>query len=251
MSAKVDEIADGVVRISVHRPDGLPGGLVYNQFLILAERPLLVHTGMRTIFSAVLDAARRVLDPAKLAWISGGHASRPDEFGAVNEWLALAPAAQVVHGKIAVNVCLRHLADRAPVALVDGAALDLGGRVVRFHTTPHVPFWEAGLLVDEATGTLFCGDLFTMAGDPPAVTAADITGPALDFEARMRHFTVSAYVAPTLRRLAALNPRVLAAMHGPAYVGDGPAALAALAEHYDAVTAVAGRTAPDREALAG
>jgi flavorubredoxin len=236
VSARVDEIADGVVRISVHRPDGLPGGLVYNQFLILDERPLLVHTGMRTIFPAVLGAVRRVLNPARLAWISGGHASRPDEFGAVNEWLALAPASQVVHGKVAVNVCLRHLADRVPIALADGEALDLGGRMVRFHATPHVPFWEAGLLLDESTGTLFCGDLFTMAGDPPAVTHADIVGPALDFEARMRHFTVSAHVAPTLRRLAGLRPVVLAAMHGPAYVGNAPAALSALAEHHESVT---------------
>lgn len=238
MVARVDEIAEGVIRISVHRPDGLRGGLVYNQFLILSERPLLVHTGMRTIFPDVLEAARRVIDVADLAWISGGHASRPDEFGAVNEWLAVAPAAQVVHGKVAVNVCLRHLVDRVPVALADGAALDLGGRLVRFHATPHVPFWEAGLLVDESTGTLFCGDLFTMAGDPPPVTDADIVGPALDFEARMRHFTVSAHVAPTLRRLAGMQPGVLAAMHGPAYVGDGAAALVALAEHYDAVTSV-------------
>jgi hypothetical protein len=38
-----------------------------------------------------------------------------------------------------------------------GVAVDLGGRVVRFYATPHVPFWEAGLLADEATGTLFCG----------------------------------------------------------------------------------------------
>lgn len=237
MSARIDEIADGVIRISVHRPDGLPGGLVYNQFLIRGERPLLMHTGMRTIFPAVLEAASRVIDVAELAWISGGHASRPDEFGAVNEWLSVASGAKVVHGKVAVNVCLQHLADRRPVALADGEALDLGdGRRVRFYATPHVPFWEAGLLMDEATGTLFCGDLFTMAGDPPATTETDIIGPTLDFEARMKHFTVSAHVSPTLRRLASLQPQVLAAMHGPAYLGDGPAALTTLAEHYNAVT---------------
>lgn len=242
MSARVDEIADGVVRISVHSSDGLPGGLVYNQFLILGERPMLIHTGMRTIFREVLEAATRVVDVADLAWITGGHASRPDEFGAVNEWLALAPAAQVVHGKVAVNVCLRHVADRRPVALANGQALDLGGRLVRFHATPHVPFWEAGLWVDESTGTLFCGDLFTMAGDPPAVTDADVVGPALDFEASMRHFTVSAHVAPTLRQLAGLEPSMLAAMHGPAYTGDSTAALLAMAEHYDAVSGIPART---------
>jgi hypothetical protein len=37
----------------------------------------------------------------------------------------------------------------------------------------------------------------------------------------------------TLRRLATLSPRTLALMHGPSYVGDGRAALLALAEEYD------------------
>jgi flavorubredoxin len=251
MTARVDEIAPGVVRISVHRPDGLHGGLVYNQFVILAERPMLVHTGMRTIFPVVLAGVREVIDPASLGWITGAHASRPDEFGAVNEWLAVAPGAQVVHGTIAVRVCLRHVADRPPVAVSDRATVDLGGRQVRFVATPHVPFWEAGLWIDEATRTLFCGDLFTMAGDPPAVTDADIVGPTLDFEARMRHFTVSAHVAPTLRMLIDLGPRLLAPMHGPAYTGDGPAALAAMVEHYEAVVSAAmASTGPD-SALSG
>lgn len=143
MAARADEIAAGVIRISTHRPDGLPGGLVYNQFVIMAERPLLVHTGMRTIFPEVLTTVDRVLDPTTVALISGSHASRPDEFGAVNQWLAIAPAAQVAHGKVAVNVCLRHIADRDPIVLADGEGLDAGDRIVRFYATPHVPFWSA------------------------------------------------------------------------------------------------------------
>ncbi len=141
----------------------------------------------------------------------------------------------MVAGRVAVNVCLRHMVDRPARALEDGEFLDLGDhRTVRFHATPHVPFWEAGSLCDEASGTLFCGDLFTAEGDPPAVTDEDIVGPALDFERRMRHFTISAYVAPTLRRLAALRPAMLACMHGPAFTGDAPTALRELAAHHDA-----------------
>ena len=40
--------------------------------------------------------------------------------------------------------------------------------------------------------------------------------------------------APTLRRLAALKPRTLALMHGPAFVGDCSAALLELADAYEA-----------------
>ncbi|MGH3799490.1 MAG: hypothetical protein ACRDTD_05015, partial [Pseudonocardiaceae bacterium] len=79
--------------------DGLAEGLVYNQFLVRAEQPLLMHTGMRTIIPDVAEAVGRLIKLEDLQWISGAHASRPDEFGAVNDFLAAAPKAQVVAGK--------------------------------------------------------------------------------------------------------------------------------------------------------
>ncbi len=233
MAARVDEIAEGIFRICTHRPDGLARGLVYNQFLIRAEQPLLMHTGMRTIYPDVADAVGRLIKLADLRWISGAHASRPDEFGAVNDFLAAAPNAQVVAGKLAVCVCLRHMVDRPARSLSDGEVLDLGGRTVRFVATAHVPFWEAGMLLDEREQVLFCGDLFTVEGNPPPVSDADLIVPALDFERRLAHFTISAHLPPVLRKLAALQPRMLACMHGPAYNGDAVRTLQKLAAHYD------------------
>jgi flavorubredoxin len=232
---RVDEIADEVFRISTHRSDGGGEGLCYNQFLIRASAPLLIHTGMRTIFPEVSGALARLIDLRDLRWITGAHASRPDEFGAANELLAAAPEASAVAGKVAVGVCLQHTLDRPAVALGTGGTLDLGGRTVRFIATPHVPFWEAGMWLDEREKVLFCGDLFTIEGDPPPVSDANLLEPALAFERRMKHFTVSDRLAPTLRRLADLRPQMLACMHGPAYTGDGPALLEALADHYDRV----------------
>jgi hypothetical protein len=37
----------------------------------------------------------------------------------------------------------------------------------------------------------------------------------------------------TIRGLATLSPRTLALMHGPSFMGDGGAALRALADDYD------------------
>ncbi|MGH3814831.1 MAG: hypothetical protein ACRDUV_20695 [Pseudonocardiaceae bacterium] len=234
MTARVDEIAQDIFRICTHRPDGLAEGLVYNQFLIRAEQPLLMHTGMRTIFADVAEAVGRLIRLEDLRWISGAHASRPDEFGSVNDFLAAAPNAQVVAGKVAVNVCLRHMVDRTARALADNEVLELGDRTVRFVATAHVPFWEAGVLLDERERVLFCGDLFTVAGNPPPVSDADLIAPALDFERRLKHLTVSAHLPPVLRTLAALQPRMLACMHGPAYNGDAVRTLQKLAAHYDA-----------------
>ena len=52
MSTRVDEIAEGIYRISTAvPPQALPGGFTFNQFLVLDEEPLLYHTGPRATFA--------------------------------------------------------------------------------------------------------------------------------------------------------------------------------------------------------
>ncbi|MGW5821015.1 MBL fold metallo-hydrolase, partial [Streptomyces noursei] len=95
---RVDEIADGIYRISTFVPDvAAPAGFTFNQFLIDAEEPLLFHTGMRHLFPRVSEAVRRVVPLDQLRWLAFGHVEA-DECGAMNEFLAVAPRAQVAHG---------------------------------------------------------------------------------------------------------------------------------------------------------
>ena len=73
-------------------------------------------------------------------------------------------------------------ADVVPVVLgADGEVIDLGGgKRVRYIDTPHTPHgWDAGVLYEESTRTLLCGDLFTQLGDGPALTDGDIVAPAI------------------------------------------------------------------------
>ena len=54
---RVDEIADGIYRISTPVPPAsFPGGFTFNQFLIDDEEPLLFHTGLRRMFPLVSEA---------------------------------------------------------------------------------------------------------------------------------------------------------------------------------------------------
>ena len=241
MQTKLSEIADGVYRLSTWVPDIVPpAGFTFNQFLIVGDEPLLFHTGLRRMFPSVLEAVRRVLDPEALRWISYGH-YEADECGAMNEWLGVAPRAQAAHGQTGCNVSLNDLADRAPRVLQDGEVIDLGGgKRVRYLDTPHVPHgWDAGVLLEESTGTLFCGDLFTQLGDGPALTEADIVGPAVFAEDLFRYSALNPAMGATIRRLAPLAPRVLALMHGPSFTGDGAGALLELAADYDRRAAAA------------
>lgn len=241
MQTNVHEIADEVYRLSTTIPEAAPGGFTNNQYLLGGDEPLLFHTGARRLFPLVSAAVAKVIDPAALRWVSFGHVES-DECGAMNQWLEVAPGAQVVFNPLGVMVSLDDLADRPPVALVtDEAAHDIGGHRLRIIPTPHVPHgWEAQVIFDEFTRTLFCGDLFTQVGEGPAlVHDADLIQPALDAEDLFGATALTAATAPTLRRLAELEPRTLALMHGPAYAGDGRQALLDLADAYGARVAAA------------
>ena len=234
MQSRLAEIADGVYRLSTFVPEVGPSGLTFNQFLVVGDEPLLFHTGPRRMFPLVREATARVIAPESLRWISFGH-FEADECGAMNEWLDLAPRAEIAHGRTGCDVSLNDMADRPPRALDDGEVIDLGGgKRVRYLDTPHTPHgWDAGLLYEESTGVLFCGDLFTQCGDGPATTEGDIVGPALAGEDLFGYSALNPDMGATLRGLAGLAPRTLALMHGPSFMGDGAAALCALADDYD------------------
>jgi flavorubredoxin len=235
METHIDPIADQIFRISTYLPDGPPGGITFNQFLLVAGEPLLFHTGTRRLFPAVRDAVASVIAPARIRWISSGHASRPDEYGALTEWMQIAPEATATHGFAGCFLCLSDMSPRPPRPLADGEVLDLGGLEVQWFDTPHVPGpWEAGVLFERTTRTLFCGDLFSRTGPSPATTTDDIVETAIAHDQLMHGHAVTPNTGATLRRLADLAPERLALMHGPTFVGDGRDALCRLADYFDA-----------------
>jgi flavorubredoxin len=233
METRVDEIADGIFRLSTLVPDAAPGGFTFNQFLVKADEPLLFHTGPRAMFPLIAEAVGRVLPVESLRWITFGHVEA-DECGSMNQWLAAAPTSTVAHGVMGNLVSLNDLADRPPRGLADGEVLDLGGKQVRHLDTPHVPHgWEARLLFEESTSTLFCGDLITQTGDGPPSTEGDLLGLAMQTEAMFSYTSSAPRLAATARKLADLAPRTLACMHGSSFVGDGSQVLRGLADAYD------------------
>ena len=225
----IQEIADGIYRINT--PLEIPNGAFsFNQYLSLDDEPLLFHTGPRRLFPLVSEAVGRVLPPERLRWISFSH-FEADECGSLNDWLALAPAAQAVCGSVAAMVSVTDFAIREPRVLGDGETLSTGRRTMRWFDTPHLPHgWETGFLGDESTRTLFCGDLFTQPGrGDEALTTSDILGPSEAFRGEMDYYAHSKNAAPLFEKLAAFRPDTLACMHGSAWQGDGAALLRELA----------------------
>ncbi len=234
METKIDEIADGIFRLSTFVPDiAPPAGFTFNQFVVTGDEPLMFHTGLRKMFGLNLNALRRLMPAEKLRWIGYGH-YEADECGAMNEWLTVAPHATAAHGRTGVMVSLNDMADRPPRMLDDGEVIDIGGKQVRFIDTPHTPLgWDAGVMYEETTGTLLSGDLFTQLGAGKALTEDDIVSPAIEAENIFNYSSLNPAMGSTIRSLSKLNPKTLALMHGPSFAGDGGAALRALADEYD------------------
>lgn len=234
-TTRIDAIADNLYRVSTAVPaDVIPGGFTFNQYLLMDESPLLFHTGHRALFDAVSAAIATVCPLDKIRYIAFCHVEA-DECGALNQFLAAAPLAEVLCSAVAAMTSVSDLADRPPRVLVDDEELSLGKHVVQWVDAPHVPHaWENGFLFEKTTGILFCGDLFTQGGAEPPPVADEILGSSEAMRAGMDYYAHGANTRPVLERLAALAPRTLACMHGSAYQGDGGPLLRALADKLEA-----------------
>jgi flavorubredoxin len=236
METRIAEVAPGIHQLMTHVPEM---NFSFNQYLVTGDEPLLFHTGPRQMFPLISDAISRVMPVDQLRWIAFGHVEA-DECGSMNRWLDAAPQSTVAQSMIGCMVSLNDLADRAPRPLADGEVLDIGGHRMRWIDTPHVPHaWEAGILYDETTRTLLCGDLFSQTGSYAPSTTDDIIGPAIAGEDLFRSSSLAPSSGATVRRLAELEVDTLALMHGPAFTGDCRAALLDLADDYDKRVAAA------------
>jgi flavorubredoxin len=198
----VDEIADGIYRISTPvPPELLPGGFTFNQYLIADDQPLVYHTGPNKMFPFVREAIESVLPVSSLRYIGFSH-YEADECGSLNEFLEAAPGAEPLCSQIAKLVS------------VDDIAI-----------------WECGHLFETTTGTLFCGDLFTQGGsEHEALTSEDILKPSEEMRSGMDYFSQTRFAGDLAEKLAQTSPRILACMHGSAWKGDGATLLRQLGQ---------------------
>jgi len=231
-NTSIVEIGDGIYRISTPVPPmpALPAGFTFNQFLIADDEPLLFHTGPRRMFPLVREAIETVIPVSSLRYLGISH-FEADECGALNEFLELAPRAVPLCGAVAKMVSVDDVADREALGLGDGEKLSLGKHTVGWIDTPHLPHgWDCGYLFEQATSTLFCGDLFTQAGaEHPPLIEGDILGPSEAMRGAMDYYAHTENTAGLIAKLAATEPTTLACMHGSSWSGNGSELLGQLA----------------------
>jgi flavorubredoxin len=233
--AKIAEIAPNVYRISIYVAWA---DLQFNHFLIRDREPILFHTGLRGMFPEIRDTVSTLIPLADLRHIGFSH-FESDECGSLNEWLAVAPRADVICGQLGAMVSVNDFIGREARALADGETLSTGEYRFRYCRTPHLPHgWDAGVLFEETQGTLLCSDLFHQSGDVEPLTESDVVGRSHQAMLHYQAGILADYVPYTcltssnLRKLADLKPKTLAIMHGSSFRGDCVRALADLDQAY-------------------
>jgi flavorubredoxin len=226
--ATITEIAPDVYRICVFYPEI---NLQFSHFVVNDDEPLLFHAGLRQMFPEVREAMQKLIDPAKLRWISWSH-FESDECGALHEWLAIAPHAQPACSLVGALVSVNDYCGRQTRPLTPDAVLSTGKYHFRYYPTPHLPHgWDAGVLFEETQRTLFCSDLFHQAGDVEAITHASVIDRCRQALTEVQGSPLANYVPYTqntgviLKGLASLAPGSLAVQHGTSFSGNCATAL--------------------------
>ena len=189
----------------------------------------LLHQRIKFETETVSEAVAKIIPLSALRYIGSSHHEQ-DEDGALNEFLAAAPRAVPICSEVGAMINADGM-DRPPRALRDGEQLAIGKRLVTWYDAPHLPHgWETGYIYESTNQVLFCGDILTQPGPGDApITESDIIGPAEEFRKALDYFSHGSMAPTHLRRLAGLEPKTLACMHGSAWLGDGGALLIELA----------------------
>ena len=229
--AKITEIAPNIYRISIYAPKG---DVQFNHFLANDDEPLLFHTGLRGMHAEIREAVSSLINVSDLRHIGFSH-FESDECGALNEWLGAAPEADVICSQVGARVNVNDFIGREARALADGDSFATGKLRFRYCHTPQLPHgWDAGVLFEETQKTLFCSDLFHQAGDVEPITSDDVVGRTHEtmkvFQAGIlaEYIPYTPLTAQNLKKLADLNPKTLAIMHGSSFTGNCVRALSDL-----------------------
>jgi len=236
--AGIAEIAPDVYRISIY---AAWGDLQFNHFLVKDQEPLLFHTGLRGMFAEVREAVSKLIKLTELRHISFSH-FESDECGSLNEWLAVAPEADVVCSQVGALVSVNDFIGREARPMADGQTFSTGKYRFRYCPTPHLPHgWDAGLLFEETHKTLLCSDLFHQTGDLEPLTESDVVGRSQEAMRSYQAGILADYVpycattSRNLHKLASLRPDTLAIMHGSSFKGDCARALTQLDQVFEQV----------------
>ena len=204
------------------------GVLPVNAYVLLAEEPVLIDTGIGTDGEDFIDALSSIIDPAALRWVWLTH-DDADHTGNIQRVFQLAPDARLATNAFSA---LR-MATWWPVpfdrvhAIRTGDRLAVGDRTLRAVPPPLYDSPLSTGLLDEATGALFSVDSFgallpEATQDAAEVPLAALTGGMQAWatsDSPWAHLVDRQRFGQVLDRVRRLQPTHIFSSHLPAASG--------------------------------
>lgn len=199
------------------------GVLPVNSYLIRAEQPVLIDTGLAAARGEFLAALQRRIDPGALRWIWLTHTD-PDHVGNLAAVLELAPRARVVTNFLGMGkLGLLGLPQERVYLLNPGQSLLAGDRALRALRPPAYDAPETMALFDESSRALYSADCFGAVLPQAAESAEDISSATLreglvtwtGVDAPWLAMTDQALFDSACANTAALRPRRVYGSHLP------------------------------------
>jgi len=211
MSKQIDEVAAGIYRIGEFNPDY---GITMNQFLIVDDRPALVHTGTHPMYDGVRKAVAEIIDPKRLEFIAVPH-FEADECGGMGRFVREAPNSTLLCSEMGAAINLSGWDFAGPFkGMRDGTVIDLGKHLLRFLETPHVHHWDSMMVFEETTQSLFPADLFIQPGEQSAFTHENLGDEMCKLYREAGIFGGEHPVLQCVERIEKINPKLVHPMHG-------------------------------------
>jgi hypothetical protein len=252
----IHKIGPDVTVMSDHAEIPGIGFLPVNTFVLHAEQPVVVDTGLSTPDKDFVSDLASVIDPADVRWIWITHPDR-DHTGGLWRLLDAAPNARIVTTFLGVGI----LSTEFPVPLDrvyllnPGQSLDVGDRTLRAFRPPLFDSPATTGFIESRTGAMFSSDCF---GGPmqsvDIATGADVraAGSVLDaqllwasIDSPWVHSVDPVKYQATIDPMRALDPSAIFSTHLPPAVGE----LDRLWEMAAMAPANPGFIGPDQEAL--
>lgn len=234
------------------------GYLPVNTFVVHADQPVVVDTGLSTPDKDFVAELSTVIDPADVRWIWITHPDR-DHTGGLWDLMRAAPDARLVTTFLGMGIMSTEWVvplDR--VHLVNpGQSLDVGDRLLTGSRPPLFDNPATVGFLDSKTGTFFSSDCFgapvpsaelATGGDARAIPdedrhAAQLLWAAID--SPWVQWVDSAKYQPGVDALRAMDPSAILSTHLPPAIGMNDELIQALVEAPDAPSFVG----PDQAAL--
>ncbi|HEY8652874.1 MAG TPA: MBL fold metallo-hydrolase [Dermatophilaceae bacterium] len=234
------------------------GFLPVNAFVLHAQEPVVVDTGLSTPDKDFLADLARVIDPADVRWIWLTHPDR-DHTGGLWQLMEAAPHARLITTFLGVGImsCQWEVPMDRVFLLNPGQSLDVGDRLL---TAFRPPLFDNPATVgfqEDATGVVFSSDCF---GGPMNSAELATCGNLQDVPDEDRRAAQLLWAAvdspwvvevdrqryePTVEHVRALNASAILSTHLPPAVAMNDAMITSLLEAPD-TTAFVG---PDQAAL--